>query len=94
MAFAEDLSLFFDAEEFADEATLTPGGGGVVIFDRNGLTIEDLGVQTEGPSAVFPTTQWPNAAVTHTLSIGSTSYTVRAVTPLLDGAITLLTLTR
>ncbi len=100
MAFAEDFSVFFSIDEFADAATWTASGGepaeGAVIFDRNGLVLEEFGVDTASPAAVCPATQWPAAASGDALTIhlagGDVHAVLRAVTPLRDGAIVLLTL--
>jgi len=106
MAFAEDLSVFFDtAGGFAVTATLTPadivdspGGAGSVIFDANGLVLESLGIQTSGPSAVCPASQWPAIAPGQALDIehasGTVAYLIRSATPVDDGALVLLALAR
>lgn len=94
MAFAEDLSAFFDATGFAVEATLTPGGPGLVIYDENGAILEEYGVQHSGPAALCPASQWPNAASGNTLAIGATTYLVRSAPRIDDGALMLLTLAR
>ncbi|MEO8153570.1 MAG: hypothetical protein ABI605_10910 [Rhizobacter sp.] len=98
MSMTEDLGAFFSTSEFAETATLTPGRAGVVIYDENGTILESMGVQTSGPSALFPVSQWPLAsegdAITIDLAAGSQSFVVRSVEPLDDGAIGLLTLAR
>lgn len=94
MAFAEDLSVFFDAAGFAVEATLTPGGPGLVIYDENGAILEEYGIQHSGPAALCPASQWPNVASGHTLTIGAASYVVRSAPRIDDGALMLLTLAR
>lgn len=103
MAFTEDLSLFFAPAEFGDTALLTPNGGGAgtagtVLFDVDGLVLDQYDVQSQGPTALAPATQWPGVregdhlAVQH--ATGSKYFRVRAVTPLSDGAICLLALAR
>ena len=96
--FAEDLSVFFSTAEFAVAATLAGVGAGTVIFNANGLVLEELGVQTSGPTALCPASQWPTVAEAQALAIdlpaGSTNFVIRVVTPLDDGALVLLTLAR
>lgn len=89
----EDLSVFFNLEEFAVSATLA-GVAGVVIFSENGIVADEFGVQTSEPTASFMRTQWPAAAEGQTLMIGAKSYLVRAVTPNSDGALADLRLAR
>ncbi len=95
--FAEDLSVFFNAAEFACTATLASVAG-VVIFDEAGTLIEDLGLQAVEPTALCPAAQWPAAAEGQTLVItlpgGARSFVVRGVAPVDDGALKMLTLAR
>jgi len=103
MAFTEDLDLFFEPTEFGDTALLTPAGGGDgtpgnVIFDLDGLILDQYEVQSAGPSALFTAEQWPDAREGDHLAIqfaaGRKFFKVRAVTPQRDGAISLLALVR
>jgi hypothetical protein len=94
MAFAENLTPFFNSAEFAVAATLSSGGAGVVIYDENGLVVDEFNLQTSGPSAVCPASQWPGAAIGDTLTIGATTYLVRSARRIDDGALLLLTLAR
>lgn len=93
----EDLSIFFNPEEFATAAThgATPA---TVLYDENGSILEQLGVQSSSPAALCPTTQWPTLAEGDALSIdlpaGATAFVVRSVQPLDDGALKLITLAR
>lgn len=93
--FAEDLSVFFSDTEHAHSATLAAAAG-TVIYSENGLELGDLGVQTVGPTALCPATQWPAAADGQTLVVafqsGARSFKVRSVTLLDDGSLVLLTL--
>ena len=94
MAFSEDLGAFFSDSEFAVQATLTPGGPGLVIYDENGAVAESYNVQGSGPVALCPASQWPTLAIGDTLAIGAASYLVRAALRIEDGALVLLTLAR
>lgn len=95
MAMIEDFSVFFDDDEFAVQATLTPtGGAGFVIFDENGTILDAYGIQHSGPAAICPTNQWPAVAIGNTLTIGAVAYTVRSALRIDDGGLTLLTLAR
>lgn len=103
--FAEDLSVFFDAETgFAVSAVLTPLGGAAlpaadVLFDVNGGLAAQLGVEVQAPVLLVPTTTWPNVdeedgVIIAGAVVGSGAYKVRnAYTPE-DGAITLCVLAR
>jgi hypothetical protein len=109
--FAEDLDPFFDtATGFAVSASRTPAAGGsaqagVVIFDEPGVLLEDAGVVTAEPTALFPATQWGGGAVGDTIALASGdlpahlvqlagSYKVRQVLPVDDGATKRLVLVR
>jgi len=101
MAMTEDFTLFFDTDEFAVSASLTPSAGGAaspgaVLFDENGLIIPELDVQTTEPSAICPSSQWPSAAEGDALSIeldtGTRGYVLRSAFPLKDGRLLLLAL--
>lgn len=101
MAMTEDFTLFFNAAEFAVSAVYTPAGGAAqpaanVIFDADGTVLEAMGIQTLGPSALVPSSQWPAVregdGLVVTLPSGATSFKVRVSTPLQDGGLTLLTL--
>ena len=94
MPFIEDFSAFFNDAEFASEATLTPGGPGLVIFDEHGEIHQEFNVEHSGPSALCPASQWPNAASGATLTIAGVSYVVRSAPRIDDGALMLLTLAR
>lgn len=110
MAFAEDLSPFFDtAAGFAVVATRTPAGGGGatagnVILDGPGAVL-DSGVITDAPTALIPATQWSgvaegDAVVVDAGDLPATqmalagSYVVRQVLPEADGATVRLVLAR
>ena len=105
MAFTEDLSPFFNDAEFASRAALVPEEGGaaiagVVIYDENGTTMGEFGVETASPTALFPLEQWPRAKEGDTLQIlfaspiGRRDYRVRSVVPQGDGKVAALALVR
>lgn len=105
MAFVEDMTPFFNVNEFATAAQFTPAAGGVaqagvVIYDENGVVLDDFGVETVGPSVQIPASQWPNCDEADLLQInfpaplGARTYRIRAKTLLGDGKIALLSLVR
>jgi hypothetical protein len=100
MAFAEDLSVFLDDDDFAVHASVfaVDGDSGNLIFDANGLVLADMGVQTSSPSAVGAAADWAHTSEGQVLEIehasGTVGYLVRGVTPLDDGAFVLITLAR
>lgn len=94
MPMNEDLSAFFNDAEFATEATLTPGGPGLVIFDENGEVLEEYGIQHAGPAALCPAAQWPLLAIGDMLTIGLRSFRIRSAPAVADGALLVLTLAR
>lgn len=100
MAFTEDLSVFFSADEFAVAAEVVGGVeddyAGFVIFEASGAVLETFGVQTSGPAALRRSDELSEAVEGAQLDIahatGSVRYQVRSATPLDDGALTLLAL--
>jgi hypothetical protein len=97
MPMTEDLTVFFNADEFATAATHTPLGMAAgepvnVIFDRNGLVIPELDVQTTGPTVLLPTAWWAVAEGDTITIAGTTAYVVRSASPVDDGVLTLITL--
>ena len=104
MAMVEDFSAFFNTNEFADDAMLTPMEGGApvvgaVIYDENGSTLGQFGVDSAGPTALYPAEQWPAAKTGDIVEIlfgrvGWRRFRVRTAEKQNDGAIGLLTLVR
>jgi len=99
--FLEDLSVFFDvAGGFAVDALRTPAGGvaeaepQAVIFDANGLNVEEFDVVTQAPAFVVPADTWPTLAEADEFEIGGTDYRARQVYPHRDGALTVAELVR
>jgi hypothetical protein len=91
--FTEDLGAFFNAAEHAIAATYNGAQTLNVIFDRQYL--EPLtGVAGSNPVALVQTSALPDANPSgKTLQIGATTYTIRGVESVDDGAISLLQLT-
>ena len=87
--FTEDLSAFFDTDDFAIAATV--GATTVpVIFDAAYLRALDI-VSTVNPVALAQASDTA-AAVGATIVINGTSYTIRNREPQDDGAVVLLQL--
>ena len=89
----EDLTLFFDQAEFAQDAVWSaqPDNPVVVIFDNQYL--ETLGVSTSNPQATAIAAHMPNVARGQTLTINSVVYKIDDIQP--DGTgLILLQLTK
>lgn len=90
MAFAEDLSVFFNDDEFAVEAVHTPAGGSAepavaVIFDQ-AAQLGDGVVATE-PTIHVPASAWPTLAQGSGIVIAGVAYRARTPVPMDDGAV-------
>lgn len=91
--FAEDLSPFFDAADFATAATLQGLGTPInVIFDA--AYLEALGVSSANPAALVKAADVAESDVGKTLTINSVVYTIRDRQPQDDGATVLLQLSK
>lgn len=90
MAFTEDLSVFFDTDDFAIAATASWGGTVNVIFDS--AYLDALGVAGTNPIALAIATEVTAARIGATLVISGTTYTIRDRMPQDDGATVLLQL--
>lgn len=91
--FTEDLSPFFDTDTgFAVSATLQGGasGGVSVIFDE--AYLEQFGIAGTRPAALAKAADVAQTDVGKTLSVGSTTYTIKGRELVDDGAIALLIL--
>lgn len=93
MAFAEDLSPFFDTGDFGTSATFTHAGGSSVavvgIFDAS--YDDPLGIEGSFPRFVCASSGVPSVAHRDLLVIGSATYKVVGVKP--DGTgVVILTL--
>jgi hypothetical protein len=91
MAFTEDLSAFFDDDEFAVTATLNGTASGNVIVDKEYLRAVGM-VASSNPVALAIASEYPAAALNGTLAAGGASYVIRDREPQDDGAIVLLQL--
>lgn len=90
--FTEDLSPFFDTDDFAIAATYNGNTTLNVIFDRAYVEAY-TGIAGTGPVALVQTSTLPDANPNgKTLVISGTTYTIRAFEPHDDGAITQLKL--
>lgn len=93
MAFTEDLSVFFDTDDFAIAATYNGATTVNVIFDRSYL--QTLGiVNGTDPQALAQASDIPTTAVGNTLLISGTTYTIRSREEQDDGALVLLQLSQ
>ena len=88
--FTEDLSVFFDTDDFATAATYNGATAVAVIFDAAYLA--QLGIAGTNPVALGQASVFPAAAVGKTLAIGGTNYIIRDRQPQDDGATVLLQL--
>lgn len=92
--FAEDLTVFFDTQGFADAATLD-GETVQVIRDDASVEAFDNGVLTSQPSVLLSAAQAADAASGSVLVVGATTYGVRQViSEPPDGALVRLMLVR
>jgi len=90
VAFVEDLSVFFNAQDFALTASRTPAGGGSATSGPVVLDLGDAeadGVVFEGPSLAVAASTWPTLSVGDTFGINAVGYKARAVVAQNDGAI-------
>ena len=88
--FTEDLDAFLNEDEHAVAGTYDGATAVSVIFDN--AYLEQLGVAGTRPLATGKATDFPAAAVSKTLVISGTTYTIRAREPTDDGAFVLLQL--
>jgi hypothetical protein len=89
---AEDLSVFFDADEFATSATLTRASGGapvqgLILLDSPGTNLLDDVTSVEY-SCQFRTSVWPAVVPGDVIQAGAASFRVRRADRLDDGAVT------
>lgn len=92
MAFTEDLDVFLKTSDFAVDATYNGVTAVRVIFDK--AYVDTVGMAGTNPIARGKASDFPiPTAVNKTLLIGSTTYTIRNVRPLADGAFVVLELT-
>lgn len=88
--FTEDLDAFLNTDEHAVEATYDGATPVNVIHDA--AYLEQLGIAGTRPVALGKASDFPAAAVSKTLLIGSTTYTIKGREPVDDGAFVLLVL--
>lgn len=75
---AEDFTVFFDAAVFGESAELD---GNAITVIRDDATVESMdgGYLSDEPSALVPTADVPDAAVSQVLTIGDKNFLVRQV---------------
>lgn len=78
MAFTEDLSVFFDTDDFAVTATKEGGGTASVIEDSEFLLAHGM-VSTTDPAALAKASDFSASDVGNTLTIGATTWRIRNV---------------
>lgn len=98
MAFAEDMSVFFSADEFALQATFTPFGGAPltanVLLDKPDEDVLGGRVSSTEYRMTLPAVAFPGITRGLSVTIAGTDYTVREVTLQGDGAIKTVSLSR
>lgn len=90
MAFTEDLTEFFDSDDFAVEAEWSeaPGEPVNVIFDK--AFIENLGIAGNSPVALGRESDFPGVEEGQTLTISGTVYKIITSQPDGTGVTTLI----
>lgn len=98
MAFTEDLSVFFNAAEFAVSATFTPTGEAPitasVMLDRPDEDVLGGRASSTEYQMTLPTATFPGIARGMAVVIAGEAYQVREVRVLADGAIKTVTLSK
>ena len=98
MAFAEDMSVFFSAAEFAVLATFVPFGEAPLTASVMLNTPDDdiLGgrIQTTEYLATMPTGTFPGISRGNTVAIDGAGYTVREVKQIGDGGLKTVSLSK
>lgn len=99
MPFAEDMSVFFNAAEFASAAVFTPYGGGAaqsgsVIFDSPTETLMSGEVLSDEFTMTYPASVLPGIRAGDTGTIDGVSYQVREIMFINDGRLKMARLTR
>lgn len=92
MPFTEDLDAFLDTGDFGVAATYNGSTAVSVIHDK--AYLDALGMAGTNPMALGKASDFPvSSAISKTLLIGSTTYTIRNVRPIDDGSFVILELT-
>lgn len=87
----EDLSIFFDEDDFAVTATLNGTAAGNVILDKDYLRALGM-VPSSNPMAMARASEYGTSCIEGTLVAGSGTYVIRDRQPQDDGAVVLLEL--
>lgn len=93
MAFAEDMSVFFNAAEFAVVASWA-GASANVLFDSPTDEVLAGEILSTDYSVTLPHDVWPTIARDAVITIDGQAYTVRSVRQLNDGQLKRLVLTK
>lgn len=88
--FTEDLTVFFQTDDFATAATYKAGGSGAgvtvnVIFDNPDST--HFGLSGTNPTVLVKASDIASFSIADTLTIGATVYRFINQEPLDDGAV-------
>lgn len=98
MAFAEDMSVFFNTAEFAVVATFTPTGEAPltasVMLDRPDEDILGGRASSTEYQMTLPAATFPGIGRNMKVTIAGADYQVREVRVLTDGAIKTVTLSK
>jgi hypothetical protein len=96
VAFTEDLTAFFDTDDFATSATYTSYGGSpaTVKVIKDEAFLARLDVYATNPVAFGKASDFSAVAANgqDTLLIGSTTYRIKSIEPQDDGSTVLLQL--
>lgn len=91
MPFSEDLSFFFDDDDFAGTALLNGTVSGNVIFDEEALRAFGM-VSSNNPVALAIAAEYGTSVLNGTLALLSGTYVIRDRQLQDDGAVVLLQL--
>lgn len=91
MAMTEDLSIFFNDDDFAVTATLNGTASGNVILDKDYMRAMGM-VSSSNPAALARASQYGTDVLDGTLVADNATYVIRDRQPQDDGAIVLLEL--
>jgi hypothetical protein len=99
MAFSEDMSVFFNAAEFALQASFVPSGGGAaqtanVILDAPTEPVFGGEVLSDDYMMTYPKTSLPGVRKGDVGTVGGVQYRVREVRQAGDGLVKTATLTK
>lgn len=88
--FTEDLTVFFDDDDFAESATCA-GSTANVIRDREYLATQGI-VAGANPIVMAKASDFGTSIVGTTITVSGTSWTIRSREPMDDGSVVVLQL--